>query len=157
MPRNRSDDTSPGDARQPYSDSGGPAARHAETHDVRQEELTNPKGPEPRDTSFDDDLAPVDAPGDPAGHADESAPAADDKHVQQRLVDLLVVRQHRGVDVSVAEHLPRSLALGTLVVQAAVGDQLRRQACQFRTHVRAQRVHLHRPLISLCAGSLADR
>jgi hypothetical protein len=89
MPRNRSDDTSPGDARQPYSDSGGPAARHAETHDVRQEELTNPKGPEPRDTSFDDDLAPVDAPGDPAGHADESVPAADDKHVQQRLVDQL--------------------------------------------------------------------
>ncbi len=89
MPRQRSDDTSPGDARQPYSDSGGPAARHAETHDVRQEQLTNPKGPEPRDTSFDDDLAPVDAPGAPAGHADESVPASDDKRIQSRLGDRL--------------------------------------------------------------------
>jgi hypothetical protein len=89
MPRGRSDDTSPGDARQPYSDSGGPAARHAETHDVRQEQLTNPKGPEPRDTSFDDDLAPVDAPGAPAGHADESVPASDDKRIQSRLGDRL--------------------------------------------------------------------
>ncbi len=88
MPR-RSDDRSPGDARQPYSDSGGPASRHAETHDVRQEELTNPKGPEPRDTSFDDDLAPVDAPGGSAGHVDESLPAADDKQVRARLADRL--------------------------------------------------------------------
>lgn len=89
MPRGRSDDTSPGDARQPYSDSGGPAARHAETHDVRREQLTNPTGPEPRDSSFDDDLAPVDAPGAPAGHADESVPASDDKHIQSRLGDQL--------------------------------------------------------------------
>ncbi len=89
MPRRRSDDTSPGDARQPYADIGGPAARHAETHDVRREEVTNPRGPEPRDTSFDDDLAPVDAPGGPAGHADESVPAADDKRIQARLDDQL--------------------------------------------------------------------
>ena len=52
-----SDDHSPGDARKPYSDIGGPEARHAETHDVRQEELTNPKGPEPVDETFAEDLA----------------------------------------------------------------------------------------------------
>lgn len=87
--RKRSDDTSPGDARQPYSDIGGPAARHAETHDVRREQATNPTGPEPRDTSFDDDLAPVDAPGELAGHADESVPAADDKRIRARLDEQL--------------------------------------------------------------------
>jgi hypothetical protein len=52
-----SDDHSPGDGRAPYSDIGGTDARHAQTHDVRREQLTNPKGPEPVDTSFDDDLA----------------------------------------------------------------------------------------------------
>lgn len=52
-----SDDNSPGDGRKPYSDRGGPEGRHAETHDVRREELTNPKGSEPVDESFDDDLA----------------------------------------------------------------------------------------------------
>src|SRR4051812_2035990 len=41
-----SDDHSPGDRRQPYSDRGGPEGRHAETHDVRREELTNPRGPD---------------------------------------------------------------------------------------------------------------
>ena len=44
-----SDDHSPGDRRQPYSDRGGPQGRHAETHDVERERLTNPKGPD-RDT-----------------------------------------------------------------------------------------------------------
>ena len=47
-----SDDHSPGDARQPYSDRGGPEGRHAETHDVVREQLTNPTGPEPEDESF---------------------------------------------------------------------------------------------------------
>jgi hypothetical protein len=41
-----SDDHSPGDRRQPYSDRGGPQGRHAETHDVERERLTNPKGPD---------------------------------------------------------------------------------------------------------------
>ncbi len=77
-----SDDHSPGDRRQPYADRGGPAARHAETHDVRREELTNPKGPEPEDTSFAEQLAPLDIGG---GHADESAPAAADKRVHAML------------------------------------------------------------------------
>ena len=52
-----SDDYSPGDARKPYSDIGGPEARHAQTHDVDRERATNPKGPEPVDESFDEQLA----------------------------------------------------------------------------------------------------
>lgn len=89
MPRRRSDDTSPGDARQPYADQGGPAGRHAETHDVRREELTNPKGPQPRDESFDDDLRSTEPVSAPGGHADESRPAAEDKRVEARLGDRL--------------------------------------------------------------------
>lgn len=85
MPRRRSDDTSPGDARQPYADRGGPAGRHAETHDVRREKLTNPKGPEPRDESFDDDLRSTEPVSAPGGHADESRPAAADKRAEARL------------------------------------------------------------------------
>ena len=41
-----SDDHSPGDRRKPYSDRGGPEGRHAETHDVEREKLTNPTGPD---------------------------------------------------------------------------------------------------------------
>lgn len=52
-----SDDHSPGDARKRYSDIGGPEARHAQTHDVAREHATNPKGPEPVDESFDEQLA----------------------------------------------------------------------------------------------------
>lgn len=52
-----SDDHSPGDARKPYSDSGGTEQRHAETHDVRREQLTNPKGTDPEDDTFAEDLA----------------------------------------------------------------------------------------------------
>jgi hypothetical protein len=77
-----SDDHSPGDRRQPYSDRGGPAARHAETHDVRREELTNPKGPMPEDPTFAEDLAPLDIGG---GHAEESESAASDKVVHNML------------------------------------------------------------------------
>ncbi len=83
-----SDDHSPGDRRQPYSDRGGPEARHAETHDVRREELTNPKGPPPEDPSFAEQLAPVDA-DQIGGHVDESTSAAADKvlHKQLRALD----------------------------------------------------------------------
>lgn len=52
-----SDDHSPGDARKPYSDSGGPEGRHAETHDVAREKATNPTGPEAKDETFDEQLA----------------------------------------------------------------------------------------------------
>ena len=51
-----SDDHSPGDARKPYADIGGPEARHAQTHDVARERHTNPKGPEPEDPTFDEQL-----------------------------------------------------------------------------------------------------
>src|SRR5215208_2754639 len=54
-----SDDHSPGDGRQPYSDRGGPEGRHVQTHDVRREELTNPVGPQTEDSSFAVQLAPV--------------------------------------------------------------------------------------------------
>jgi hypothetical protein len=79
-----SDDHSPGDRRQPYSDRGGPQARHAETHDVRRERHTNPKGPQPEDPSFAEQLAPVEA-GEIGGHADESTSGVDDKALHSRL------------------------------------------------------------------------
>ena len=81
----RTDDRSPGDAREPYSDIGGPAGRHAQTHDVRREELTNPRGPDDTPDEFADDLAPVDRPDELGGHVDESAPAGDDKQLAARL------------------------------------------------------------------------
>jgi hypothetical protein len=83
-----SDDQSPGDRRQPYSDQGGPAGRHAQTHDVRREELTNPKGPEPVDESFERDLHPNDPALDPRGHAEESLPADQLKDVVNQLPEL---------------------------------------------------------------------
>ena len=79
-----SDDHSPGDARKPYSDIGGPEARHAQTHDVRREQLTNPKGPEPQETSFEEQIAPEGSPMR-GGHADESDPAVADKTMHDRL------------------------------------------------------------------------
>jgi hypothetical protein len=79
-----SDDHSPGDRRQPYSDRGGSEGRHAETHDLRHEELTNPVGPQPKDDSFENQLAPVETrPG--GGHVAESVPAAEDKVLYSRL------------------------------------------------------------------------
>ena len=83
-----SDDHSPGDRRRPYADRGGTQARHAETHDVRREELTNPKGPAPVDESFAEQLAPDDSAGRPGGHADESVAATDDKALRNRLPGL---------------------------------------------------------------------
>jgi hypothetical protein len=80
-----SDDSSPGDGRKPYSDRGGPEARHAETHDVRREQLTNPTGPAPYDPTFDEQLAPDLAAFPQASHADDSTPASDDKEVQAKL------------------------------------------------------------------------
>ena len=80
-----SDDNSPGDGRKPYSDRGGPEARHAETHDVRREELTNPTGPAPYDPTFDEQLAPDLAAFPQGSHADDSRPASDVKDVQARL------------------------------------------------------------------------
>lgn len=82
-----SDDHSPGDRRNPYSDRGGPEGRHAETHDVRREALTNPTGPEPVDESFAEDLAP-ETPDSIRQAQMESVPAGDDKTVVDALPEL---------------------------------------------------------------------
>ena len=83
-----SDDHSPGDRRQPYGDQGGPAARHAQTHDVRREELTNPQGPAPVDPSFAEQIAPDISTARPGGHADDSTAAVADKHLHNQLPGL---------------------------------------------------------------------
>ncbi len=92
MPKRQMHDHSPGDERSPYSDEGGPAGRHARTHDVRREELTNPSGPEPEDEEFSLDLAERDPTGHLTaplgGHEDESVPASTDKALHGRLDDL---------------------------------------------------------------------
>jgi hypothetical protein len=82
-----SDDHSPGDARKPYSDIGGPEARHAQTHDVERELLTNPTGPEREDPSFAEDLAP-DSPEAIRLAQFDTVPAGDDKDVVNALPEL---------------------------------------------------------------------
>ena len=82
-----SDDHSPGDARKRYSGSGGPQARHAQTHDVERERATNPKGPEPEDSSFAEQMAP-DTTGGPGGHQEETVSAVEDKDLHRRLPEL---------------------------------------------------------------------
>jgi hypothetical protein len=82
-----SDDHSPGDARKPYSDQGGPEARHAETHDVRREELTNPTGAEPVDESFAEDLAP-ESPESIRLAQLEATPGNEDKHLADAFPEL---------------------------------------------------------------------
>jgi hypothetical protein len=82
-----SEDFSPGDARKPYSDIGGPEAKHAQTHDVRRETVTNPKGPEPVDTSFAEQMEPG-TPRDPGSYADNSTPGIDEKVLHDRLPQL---------------------------------------------------------------------
>jgi hypothetical protein len=84
----RRHDPSPGDAREPFSNEGGPAGKHAQTHDLRREELSNAKGPEPEGEDFSADIAPA-APDDgTGGHADESRAASGDKRLHKRLDDL---------------------------------------------------------------------
>ena len=82
-----SDDHSPGDRRQPYSDQGGPQGRHAQTHDVEREMQTNPTGPEPEDPTFAEQLS-QDRTGVPRSHADESSLAVDDKRLHNQLPEL---------------------------------------------------------------------
>jgi hypothetical protein len=76
-----SDDHSPGDARKPYSDIGGPEGRHAQTHDVVQERATNPTGPEPVDESFAEDLAPETPDSIRQAQIDQVEAASDRKDV----------------------------------------------------------------------------
>jgi len=82
-----SDDHSPGDARKPYSDAGGTDARHAQTHDVRREQHTNPTGPEPVDDSFEQDLAEQTPQRVHEEHLEATA-GVDDKQVGEILPDL---------------------------------------------------------------------
>ncbi len=81
MPRRGQHDQSPGDARKPFSDQGGAAGRHADTHDVEREEATRPKAAEPGE-DFSADLAPTSTGG---GHIDESLPAAGAKELAAEL------------------------------------------------------------------------
>lgn len=86
--KGQNDDQSPGDGRQPYSDIGGVEARHAQTHDVRREQLTNPTGPDRSMDEFAADLAPATPANDLHNHADTSSPASGDKAVRQSLPEL---------------------------------------------------------------------
>jgi hypothetical protein len=83
-----SDDHSPGDARQPYSDRGGPEGRHAETHDVVREQLTNPTGPEPEDESFAEDIAPQTPDSIRQDQVEMTVPGDRDKAVRNALPEL---------------------------------------------------------------------
>jgi hypothetical protein len=91
MPRSgkgQSDDRSPGDGRERYSDIGGVEARHAQTHDVRREQLTNPTGPDRSMDEFADDIAPATPANDLRGHVEASSPAAEDKALRQAMPEL---------------------------------------------------------------------
>ncbi|MDQ2754004.1 MAG: hypothetical protein M3R71_00465 [Actinomycetota bacterium] len=81
----RTDDHSPGDARKPYGDEGGPEGRHAKTHDVRREEATRSKPQAEDHDEFAGDLSTD--PGT-AGHVDESILASEDKQLRGQLPDL---------------------------------------------------------------------
>ncbi len=83
-----SDDHSPGDARKPYSDIGGPEARHAQTHDVRREDLTNPTGPEPEDETFAEDLAQETPESIRRAQTESAEPASAAKDIVNKLPDL---------------------------------------------------------------------
>ncbi len=87
MPK-RSDDVSPGDARQPYNDIGGVEARHAQTHDVRREELTNPQGIDHSGDEFVPAVMPATPTMELRTHADQSTSARDDKELQAQLTEL---------------------------------------------------------------------
>ncbi len=86
--KGQGDDLSPGDGRKRYTDIGGVEARHAQTHDVRREQLTNPKGIDRSDDEFADDIAPATPALDLHTHADESVSAADQKELKSQLQGL---------------------------------------------------------------------
>lgn len=81
MPRRH--DQSPGDARKPFSDAGGPEGRHAQTHDIRREEASRPKGA----TGGGNDEFAADLHAEPSagGHVGESLAAVDDKDLKGEL------------------------------------------------------------------------
>lgn len=81
----RSDDHSTGDARQPYSEQGGPEGRHAQTHDVRREQATRPKPTDQGPDEFAADLASEESRTEQVDH---TSPASDDKQLRTELPDL---------------------------------------------------------------------
>ena len=83
MPRN--DDHSTGDARQPYSEQGGPEGRHAQTHDVRREKATRSKPHNQDQDEFADDLV---ADRSRLAGDDDTVPASDDKRLQADMPQL---------------------------------------------------------------------
>jgi hypothetical protein len=86
MPKRGQHDHSPGDRRKPYSNEGGPAGRHAATHDVAKEVASRPSGGDEGFDEFADDIAPVDVAGAPRhlpGHASESTSAVDIKDLHE--------------------------------------------------------------------------
>lgn len=81
----RSDDHSTGDARQPYSEQGGPEARHAQTHDVHRERATRAKPADQEPDEFADDLVSAPSGDEPGEH---SSPASEDKQLRTQMPDL---------------------------------------------------------------------
>ncbi len=78
-------DTSPGDARKPFSDEGGPEGRHARTHDVNREEVTRAKAK--NDSAGDDFDADLRA-APPTETPDQTLPASSDHDLKGYLADL---------------------------------------------------------------------
>ena len=81
----RTDDHSAGDARQPYSEQGGPEGRHAQTHVVRREEATRSK---PHDNGPDEFAEDLVSGHSASGQVDDSIPASEDKDLRTQLPDL---------------------------------------------------------------------
>ena len=52
----KTDDHSAGDSREPYSEDGGPEAKHAATHDVAREQATNSEPQSEEKDEFANDL-----------------------------------------------------------------------------------------------------
>jgi len=83
-----SDDHSPGDRRKPYSDRGGPEGRHAETHDVEREKLTNPTGPDQETDEQTEALLEKQTPESIRQAQMEGTSAADDSIAVNKLPEL---------------------------------------------------------------------
>lgn len=102
-----SDDQSLGDRRKPYSDRGGPEGRHAETHDVERERLTNPKGPEPVDESFDEQMRDDTPERIRQDAASNVSPGDEDKTVMNTLPELTDDELGRLAIVETGTQLPQ--------------------------------------------------
>jgi hypothetical protein len=81
MAKRAQHDPTTGDPRKPFAGLGGPEGRHAQTHDVRREAITNPRGPDPererREAIAQEVLDPPETPA--------TRPADEDKELVERL------------------------------------------------------------------------